>query len=395
MKSIAICSLVFLHLPILTRAQIEAVDVAELTLKIGVTQTEDLYYGFAEGDQIIFSVETMDGKPLKEVEIAEEPSNSKFMDYKPTSIKDQVIKVNKTAVYRFSFHNTPLGGRVCKIKIQRIPKSEDLVSFDTNWEWKTVYDTTYVPYTQDSIVGYDTTYIPYTRNELIRTDTIYDEILSVDNQIWVYSGGNMSACLGKSASCTKQMIPLDYHPNTEMLLIWVGIGQQTRDSYNKLAKGIANLAAKEGIAYLSGGSAVLVSTLTDNAVDQLINNLPTSKNVLDIFLTSRESANLWYNDYQTSIYDYAYSQMAYKDRANLKLSLSKKLGQIAPNTMTLCLKNNSKVVGVDAYVNVVAVRYNKVYADVQYKKPSVTPRKVTLNKKRAVVKTEKVRVNVG
>jgi hypothetical protein len=38
------------------------------------------YYGFAEGDQMIFSFEEL--KELKESEIIEMPTSSKFMDYK-------------------------------------------------------------------------------------------------------------------------------------------------------------------------------------------------------------------------------------------------------------------------------------------------------------------------
>jgi len=391
--------LIFTLLGILTimfsYAQIQPVDVSELTIKVGGMKTVELYYGFAEGDQIVFNFEEVKGKTMKEIEIIELPSNSKFMDYKSSSISDKKIKVNKKSVYKFVFKNSTMSGRICKVKIQRIPKNKDLISFNTDWEWKTLYDTTYVPYTEDSIVGYDTTYVPYTKKELVRIDTIYDEIQSSENKIWVYSGGNLKACFGKSASCTKQMIPLKYNPNTEVLLIWVGVGQETRNAYNSLSKGLAKVAVKGGTAFLSSGSSVLVSSLSNNIIDNQINNLPTSKNVLDIFLTNSQSATQWYNAYNTSIYDYAFKGLAYKDRVNLKMTLKKELGQISPNTMTLCLKNNSKAVGVEAYVNVVAVRYNKIFEDKKYKKEKITARKITLNKKRMVVKTRKIRINAG
>ena len=267
------------------------------------------------------------------------------------------------------------------------------MDFNTDWEWKTLFDTTYVPYTQDSIVGYDTTYSPYKTKELIRIDTIFDEVQSAENKIWVYSGGNLKACFGKSASCTKQMINLKYHPNTETLLIWVGVGQETRNAYNNLSKSLAKVAIKSGTAYLSPGSSVLASSLTNKVVEEQIKNLPTSKNVLDIFLTDSQTAYRWYTAYGTNIYDYSYRGLAYKDRVNLKIILKKELNQIAPNTMTLCLKNNSKVVGVESYVNVVAVRYQKIYDYVEHKKEKITARKVTLNKTKINVKTSKIRVN--
>ena len=59
----------------------EKVDVAEQTIKIGSKEEEVLYYGFAEGDQIVFNFEEVDEKEVKEVEIIELPENSKFKDY--------------------------------------------------------------------------------------------------------------------------------------------------------------------------------------------------------------------------------------------------------------------------------------------------------------------------
>ena len=77
--------------------QIPPVDVAELTLKISALGTEEFFYGFAEGDQIVLNFEELKGKELKEVEIIELPGSSKFMDYKTVKIVDKKISVNKIA----------------------------------------------------------------------------------------------------------------------------------------------------------------------------------------------------------------------------------------------------------------------------------------------------------
>ena len=58
------------------------IDVAENTFKIGSFGEEIFYYGFSEGDQILFNFQEVNGKKLKELEIIEIPSTSKFMDYK-------------------------------------------------------------------------------------------------------------------------------------------------------------------------------------------------------------------------------------------------------------------------------------------------------------------------
>jgi hypothetical protein len=38
------------------------VDVAESSVKVGIKAEEEVYYGFAEGDQLIFSFEETGGK---------------------------------------------------------------------------------------------------------------------------------------------------------------------------------------------------------------------------------------------------------------------------------------------------------------------------------------------
>jgi len=139
--------------------QQKPVDIADLTIKINAMGSKDLFYGFAEGDEIIFNFEELKGKTLKEVKIIELPNNTKFLDYKTSITIDKKINVSKTSVYQFKFNNGSLTAKTFKVRIQRIPKNESTISFNTNWQWKTVYDTNYVAYTKDSLVGYDTSYI--------------------------------------------------------------------------------------------------------------------------------------------------------------------------------------------------------------------------------------------
>jgi hypothetical protein len=133
------------------------VEVADSTLKIGGMGEEIFYYGFAEGDQIVFSFEEVNGKELKEVEIVELPSNSKFMDYKTKKIENKTITVTKTGIYKFRFSNSAIGGRICKFKIQRIPANETTQNFSTAVYWRTLYDTTYTPLQEKYLVKSDTT----------------------------------------------------------------------------------------------------------------------------------------------------------------------------------------------------------------------------------------------
>lgn len=123
-------------------AQLAPVDVAENTLKVAAFGEEVFYYGFAEGDKVIFNFEELKGKELKEIEIIEMPSYSKFMDYKTSKIQNKTVDIGRTGVYKFRFANTGVGGRICKFRIQRVPASEVTRNFNCSVYWRTVYDST-------------------------------------------------------------------------------------------------------------------------------------------------------------------------------------------------------------------------------------------------------------
>ena len=96
------------------------IDVAESTLKVSGMREEIFYYGFDEGDQILFNFEEINGKELKEIEITEYPTSTKFMDYKSIKITNKIINVTSKGIYKFRFTNSAISGRICKYKIQRI-----------------------------------------------------------------------------------------------------------------------------------------------------------------------------------------------------------------------------------------------------------------------------------
>lgn len=133
-----------------------AVTVAETTLKVGLMSEEVFYYGFAAGDQLIFSFEEANGKELKEVEIVELPSLSRFLEYKTKKIENKIIQVTKTAIYKFRFTNAGIGAKLCKYKIQRIPAGDATKNFDCTVYWRNGFDTTYTTEMEDFISNADT-----------------------------------------------------------------------------------------------------------------------------------------------------------------------------------------------------------------------------------------------
>lgn len=119
------------------------IDVAQRTITLGANKTEELFFGFAAGDQIVFNLSEEDRKALKEIEVLEYPYNSKFLVFETAEIENKTLNIFTTAVYRFRFYNEAKTSRKCAIKIQRIPASEETEAFNTNIVWRTQYDTSY------------------------------------------------------------------------------------------------------------------------------------------------------------------------------------------------------------------------------------------------------------
>ncbi|MCG8574174.1 MAG: hypothetical protein MI810_04760 [Flavobacteriales bacterium] len=361
--------------PLSINAQIPAVDVAELTLKVGTMQTEELYYGFAEGDQIVFNFEELKGKELKEIEIVELPTNSKFMDFKSTSISDKKINVTQTAVYKFSFKNTAVKGRICKVKIQRIPKSEDLISFNTNWEWKTLYDTTWVPYTEDSIVGYDTTRIPYTKRELIKTEQVEELIMDKTQKVHSFWNENSSYTYlridlpsnKKETYQEEKVISWAY---------WIGVGKEASEAYAKNVSAIGNVATEAAFVFGTPLAGIAVGALTELLLPK------TGEDVEYAFINDYQNVQAFLSKNAYYQFDKGKGIAAYGKNSN-KLQ----------GTFYIGLHNDNQTVGIDVNVKIVVIKEIKTYADVQHVKTKITPQKVTLNKRRAVVNTTKIRIN--
>ncbi|HEX7904197.1 MAG TPA: hypothetical protein VF487_09980 [Chitinophagaceae bacterium] len=135
------------------------VDVIESTLKVGLMGEEIFYYGFAAGDQLVFHFEEVNGKEMKEIEIVEMPSTTRFMDYKSKKIENKTIAVPKTGIYKFRFTNAALGIRMCKYKIQRIPANSATQNFNTTVYYRMTNDTTYTTEEEDFLAKTDTVII--------------------------------------------------------------------------------------------------------------------------------------------------------------------------------------------------------------------------------------------
>lgn len=201
------------------------IDVAETTMKInGLGGEEIIYYGFSAGDQLIFNYEEVNGKELKEIEIIEFPSSSKFMDYKSKKIENKVLTITRTGIYKFRFTNTAVGGRICKVKIQRIPENESTKNFNTSVYWRTVTDTTYVP--KQEVY-------------LAKSDTIAQEIYSSTPQI--------SSSNALNGNKNLQVIDFMLPTNTISWSFYIGTGKEGKEEYDRARDEFAKTLASSAV----------------------------------------------------------------------------------------------------------------------------------------------------
>ncbi len=198
--------------------QTNPIDIVENTLKIGGLAEEVYFCGLAEGDQLIFNFNEVNGKELKEIEIIEMPGSSKFMDYKSKKIENKTLSITKTGIYKFRFLNGALLGRICKFKIQRIPATEQTKNFNTSVYWKTVNDTTFSTVNEKYLVKSDTT------------------ITNITNQtVKVHSSGNLN---GNTTE-----INFALPANTVAWSYYIGVDQAGQQVYEKATKELAANAA--------------------------------------------------------------------------------------------------------------------------------------------------------
>ena len=230
------------------------VDVVESTLKVGAFAEEIFYYGFAEGDQLIFNFEETNDKELKEIEITELPSSSRFLEYKAKKIENKTIKITKTAIYKFRFTNSAIGIRVCKFKIQRIPASEATQNFNSTVYTHTVYDTTYVTEQEDY---------------LSNTDTV---ITNIEDKV-------VTVATASSAGGNKAIVNFTLPERTIAWSYYIGVNQPGQDAYQEALKKVisnspasaAKFAAYSPIAAMAlGGQSFLTKLQTGEDIEYWI-----------------------------------------------------------------------------------------------------------------------------
>jgi hypothetical protein len=378
MKKLILFNL-FLTSSILSFTQTKTIDVTDQqSLKIKGGETKEFYYGFAAGDQIVFNLEVIDGNQLKQVEILEYPNISKFSESKPLT-KPQVINktlsVSKEGIYKFTISSPMIGGKTIKLKIQRIPSNDASANFNTAVEWKERYDTTYTPYTEDSIVGYDTTYVPI-KKKVLKSDNI--ELIKVlDNHgVEVHSLWYKCTPLIDEANYGKlneEIIKVDlpYTTKDDLQIVenleWtyaVSVNQQMKLNAQKTKEDLLNFGGT--VASLLGQPEFKVGFDLLN----IITNDKSDQSVYCALIPSYNDAQLFKQDLQFNIYR----------QDNLVNTTGIRRESPLTGTVYIGLRNSNERTGFTVYVSCYVWRRSRTYEYVDDTERKITTRYVTLNK---------------
>jgi len=164
----------------------EPIHVADLSFKMNSNSTQEYYYSFAKGDVIVVDFELTKGKNVQ-FEIVELPNQIKTSQF-TARIFNYQVNVFSTKVYLFRITNSS-GNKMCSLHIKRIPKSQETVNFNTGWQWKTLYDTTYTHFKEDSLVGHDTVHYTETVKEVasreITEEMLFDNTVEIKSIGWI------------------------------------------------------------------------------------------------------------------------------------------------------------------------------------------------------------------
>lgn len=310
------------------------IDIADLNLKIGGLTDEILYYGFSKGDIIILNFSEEKGKGLKNIEVLEYPNTSKFKDFDVKQLTDKRIQVNNTGIYKFIFSNPGVMGKVCSIKIQRIPSHDSTVNFNSTIKWKTVTDTTWKTKKETYL---DTVkYIPVQLHQV--------------QEFWVNSGSNATFKGGKSR-----------------VVLSVSLPQNTVEWYYQFtaSRNDSDVArTKKSFNLMSDLTKLIDKTgLLNFGIDALTQ--PPGSDYCDIYLmTPVEAVSFEYKN--------AFSSFPMGTRENYKSGIVKiNASNLVSGTWKIGIKNPDAWYGVAVAIEVVAIVKKKIYAERELKIPSV------------------------
>lgn len=333
------------------------ITVAEIALQVKPGTTEELVYGFAEGDQILLTFEEENGKKLNEVSVSEFPDILKFKAMDVKKVKKQTVVVNHKAVYKFLFKNTDKEPKQLSVLIQRTPATEENRNFNTTVKWVTEQDTTWNSFTKEVVVGYDTLYVRKTR-KVVTFEKKYEEMVvdksqrvSAKTSLDPSQSGIFFALPGNSITAdeSKKVVAWAY---------WVGVGKESNDYWQQNRKVI--------VGAVQGATTIFTSPLGGLAAGAVTNlALPSIGEDVEYALVNEENKKLYLQGKPIKSYDFGKG-----------IATSKRFTEpgMLQGKFYVMLKNDNYVQPIDVNVKVSAIVEHKKFKEETYMDKQISPK---------------------
>lgn len=316
----------------------DTIDVVEKNIKIGGLSRETEYYGFAEGDKVIFNLTVENRKDLKEITISEYPNSVKFADHTTDKVQNKVLNISRNGVYVFEYYNSNISGRTINIKIQRVPKSESTKFFNTNIKWVNKVDTTYT--------AKENTY-------LVSSDTSIVDV--IDSKVRVHSQLNMD-------NPNKTIVDFTIPANTIKWTYWIGVGNEGQQAFQQDQANFSRSGTKViGSINPLAGLAFGLITLTHANVGENVKYyfMPTWEDV------QKFKAGQTFMQFKNGNVVTDFGLMNYATKKNEKYYIG--------------LENDNVMQGIDVNVKILAVVVDNKYNTVIEKVPTYTNKSIPVN----------------
>lgn len=331
--------------------------VADLQLKLEPADTQELLYGFAEGDRVIFTIEEANGNYVSEVSVLQYPETFKYKGQNVKKEKAQEFTVTNKSVFAFRFSNATRGRRVCNIKIQRVPKNSDTKNFNTAIKWITKQDTVWNALTKDVVTGYDTLHVQKTRR-VIASEKKYEEIVLDKSQ-----RVNAKTSFSETKTAVDFTLPLNYVAKDETKKVvawayWVGVGEESNEFWKQNRKMIVG-AVQGAATYFTTPLGGIAAGAATNLV------LPVNGEDVQYALVNEANNKLFFEGKAYKSFDAGKGIASYKrftDAATLQ------------GKFYMALANDNYVQPIDVNVKVSAIIEHIKYKDEKYTDTTITPR---------------------
>ncbi|MFZ4427521.1 MAG: hypothetical protein ACOYOO_10210 [Saprospiraceae bacterium] len=348
-------------LPARSWSQLPPVEVCDIVLRLKGNEVQEVYYGFASGDQILFDFREIEGRTVAAFEVAEYPDNIRYRELESAEILGRSVYVQATGVYKFSIRNER-GERTCKLRISRIPAAEKTRAFRTGVRWVDRYDTTYVG---DRPANVGDRQVQRSRRVLDKVDTALVNL--IDKKERIHSRGNM---MEDPFSILKVALPANREEEDRVYKVvswvyWIGVGSEGEGQYQeanravKLAKSLSGAA--KSFSIISGPYGALAALALDG---------------VSFFLPPGKGDNILYQvSCGNKVIDQGNGPAAYARHT-----------ECAQGEVVFRLENDNLVEVVDVSVRVMAVAVVKTYrTEFYYEQQSVVEPEMKITMKKVPV----------